>query len=1269
MLRRISLICAIFCAGVTSASGQQGLPDIEPTGIPYSIVISDAHVDGQSLNYGDEIGVFDGEQLVGRAVFNHNLPLVMTAWQGDVALGLAGFRPGNTMAFKVYTQRYGSWQLIDGEPNYSVGNGSFGHGSYTAVELSATTTAQPELDVSTSSIDFGSVRVGVEEKQTVVIRNSGSAPLSVYDIQGSSWQFWPDRHTFQLQPGGEVQINVSFVPSDAGRATGQLLIISDDPGAPRSTIDLQGRGLPASSPTLVVEPRSVEFGSVRAGQRAEQTIRLWNRGNDTLRIDGLSVYDPVFDVSSTDYVISPGDYREIQIGFQDAGLGLRQSQLVISSNHVDDNYFHVDLRAVTHAGYFERPLDTGLHYPIAFTEISVDNSLIAAGDEVALFANGLVVGHAAFDGSFPFVVTAYRQDAGRNLPGFSPGVPIEVRVNTRVYGEMTEVNLDRIRVETGDGTFGAGLFTALSADGMSGQAPVAATSFHTVQFNATTIGSSSEEVVRYLRNTGQNVLHADVSTSGDFSVRPAGSRSIAPGDSLPYYLRHHAQTVGLNNGHVHWYTNDPYARDIAVPLLGRALPSVPVERLEIHASDWLETEVNETGSSEIEIRNLFAREEIVSIAIESADVEAKLSQEKVSLGPNGHTRVWLSATPRAVGASEVQLSFVTADGSSQSVRINVLAHGGIFGSVTHTGQSYHIVIDELIAPGAPFEPGDEIAVFDGEALVGISYIRDGTENISVPVWKRDEGRGLPGYRDGAPIRLRFSKSTLGSEGKHTLEPYSVEFTGSGTFGEGSFQSARIVVREPIYFRSPERTVTYERDEFTTRTLAHLDSLVHAPNGQTLTHEFSWDAGGLAFSRVGNFVRMQLEPGFVGSVQLVHEASDGVETVTDTTWFNVVPPPPVNVTVDARAGWNMLGVSAEIDNPDAGVIFAGAIPGTVFGFNGVYQEAETLDAGGGYWARFENEHSIVVSGLTLREQILNLKSGWNLISGISSTVNVSELIDPSRAIIPGTLFAYEGAYASVDNLQPGKGYWLRASKAGEVIVREQAPQSSSKTLETEEATTSTIPARHVAIFTNGASSTSSLQFGLDDEVDNELYGLPPRPPAGAFDVRFLNETWMSARDTVDIRLQQSHDPVELTVSTSAATVRVEYYSGNALQSVSNVESDERLTIDPDVDRLRIMPHMASTSVESHIEPEEWALGHNYPNPFSASTHIPFEVPETAHVIIHVYDMLGRRVATPVDDTFSPGRHTIEFRPIGLAPGVYVYRLEANESSYGRMVITR
>jgi hypothetical protein len=86
-------------------------------------------------------------------------------------------------------------------------------------------------------------------------------------------------------------------------------------------------------------------------------------------------------------------------------------------------------------------------------------------------------------------------------------------------------------------------------------------------------------------------------------------------------------------------------------------------------------------------------------------------------------------------------------------------------------------------------------------------------------------------------------------------------------------------------------------------------------------------------------------------------------------------------------------------------------------------------------------------------------------------------------------------------------------------------------------------------------------------------------------------------------------------------------------------------------------LTDVAAASPADPGSFTLRQNYPNPFNPATTISYEISTTSQVSVVVFDLLGRRVQTLVDEVQRAGSYGVRFDATGLASGVYFYELKA------------
>jgi len=95
-------------------------------------------------------------------------------------------------------------------------------------------------------------------------------------------------------------------------------------------------------------------------------------------------------------------------------------------------------------------------------------------------------------------------------------------------------------------------------------------------------------------------------------------------------------------------------------------------------------------------------------------------------------------------------------------------------------------------------------------------------------------------------------------------------------------------------------------------------------------------------------------------------------------------------------------------------------------------------------------------------------------------------------------------------------------------------------------------------------------------------------------------------------------------------------------------------------------------ETHSNILNYSLSQNYPNPFNPSTTIKYQIPsnvkgETSNTKLIIYDILGREIATLVNEEQQAGSYEVQFDAGSLTSGIYLYRLQSGSFAESRKMI--
>jgi hypothetical protein len=359
------------------------------------------------------------------------------------------------------------------------------------------------------------------------------------------------------------------------------------------------------------------------------------------------------------------------------------------------------------------------------------------------------------------------------------------------------------------------------------------------------------------------------------------------------------------------------------------------------------------------------------------------------------------------------------------------------------------------------------------------------------------------------------------------------------------------------------------------------------------------------------------------------------------------------TMSVQQHWNLVSLPVSVADANVSVLFPSSIS-NAFRYDigsSAYVSSNSLDYGAGYWLRFSAAQVFALSGSSRTTETITLNQGWNLIGSLSTSAPVASITTSPSNLITSEFFGYKGSYTPASSLDPGQGYWVKASAVGTMTISagSAVPKISSSNLTRLNSLT----------FRDGLGRVQVLYFGEKSNVDaGKTYELPPPGPAEAFDVRFASQRYVEVHSSnltssvnFPIQLQSAVSP--LTISWSIRNSGVKY---TLVDAQGRPLLAQPLTGDGSISSQGNVGLTLTASGTSL--PKEYTLHQNYPNPFNPSTSIAFDLPASSIVTLKVYNILGQEVASVLNGVrFDAGSHSTIFDASRLSSGMYFYRIQA------------
>ncbi|MFC1544615.1 choice-of-anchor D domain-containing protein [Gemmatimonadota bacterium] len=423
----------------------------------------------------------------------------------------------------------------------------------------------PEIKLSATNINFGSVIIGSSSSSELLISNTGTAELNVSSIT-------VDKNTLSVSPtslaipaGQSRKVTLTFQPSEVGTFSATVTINSNDDNERTLTITISGDCAPPPpppEPEISVSPYNLNLGEVEVGACASSSFLIKNSGAENLVVSKIFAENDAFSVSPVSATIPPHGSQNVTVYFKPVEAGPLSSAIVTVNNDSDEGSRSIK---ATGAG-FDKIADPVVSFSVQTVELAADSAM-TSGSATFYITNTtseiLNIGPIACD--LPGVsISPLTADI---LPGDSCAVTVTLEAEfPGIYSGLMSIAARSETIETQ--TFALELSARLELP-----QPNIQLAGNLLDFGTVTIGQS---VSRYLTigNTGTAALTADLMVQGCYTFKSSHeSLSVLPGVMDSIEISFSPDLVCTLKASLEISSNDSQHETLSVDLTGSGLPA------------------------------------------------------------------------------------------------------------------------------------------------------------------------------------------------------------------------------------------------------------------------------------------------------------------------------------------------------------------------------------------------------------------------------------------------------------------------------------------------------------------------------------------------------------------------------------------------------------------------------------------------------------------------------------------------------------------------
>ena len=535
-----------------------------------------------------------------------------------------------------------------------------------------TVTLEPNISVSPTSLDFGSVTVGyTSSAQTVTVSNTGTANLNVGSVSTTGdFTIQTDNCSgATVSAGGNCTVDVVFEPTAEGALSGTLSIPSDDPDTSNVNVALSGTGTVVPEPNISVSPAAKDFGSVTVGETsAPQTFTVSNTGTADLNIYAVTKTGDftITADSCSSATVTAGSNCTVTVLFAPASEGFLTGTISIPSDDPDTPTMDVALSGTGVAATVPLPNISVTPSSLAFGNVVVGETSAPQTVTVANTGNAdLTVTNVVIIGDFAITSTTCV------VPTLAPGASCTADV---VFSPTGLGDLNGILSIESDDPDSAVVDVALSGTGIPTPEPDISVSPTTVDFGSVIIGNTSAQTVT-VTNAGSATLNVGtLAVTGDYSTANdnCSGSAVAVGDNCTVDVVFAPSTATVLTGTLSIPSDDPDTAVVDVALSGTGVAPQPDITVSTTSVDFGSVTVGDTADSQVvTVTNDGTADLNITSVSSLSDPFSTTDGCTGTLAPTESCAVTVNFAPSAVGTFSDSLVITSDDPDEASVTVSV----------------------------------------------------------------------------------------------------------------------------------------------------------------------------------------------------------------------------------------------------------------------------------------------------------------------------------------------------------------------------------------------------------------------------------------------------------------------------------------------------------------------------------------------------------------------------------------------------------------------